>query len=129
MLLLLSPLIFYTRPDCLECRKVKSLLDNLGAEYQEKDLLANPPSEEEIYKFASRLPDGILALFAEQGDAAQAADIEELSREHDGLLNVLSNFPEMLRCPLLTDGARIVVGYREGAITALARADAPPTRV
>jgi arsenate reductase-like glutaredoxin family protein len=70
-------------------------------------------------------PQGAEGLLSRRSARWQELAAEERPLGADALLDLLAREPALLKRPLITDGAHLVVGYDEAA---LARAFGPPPR-
>ena len=76
---------FYQHSTCTSCRKGRQWLEDHSIEYHVIDMIATPPSKEQLMEWMT------------------AADLP-ISRFFDGML---------IKRPLVTDGKKITLGFKE----------------
>ena len=81
-----------------------------------KDILTQPPSREELGRFGKVTPGGASQMVTTRTDSPEyQANIAGKQLGDDQLLDLLAKIPNLLRKPLLTDGARALQGVDDPA--------------
>lgn len=105
----------YWYPKCGTCRKAKKWLDEHQVSYEEIHIVDNPPSRsklEEIYKNSGL---EIKKLFNTSGQKYRDLGMKDkipLSSV-DELLDLLASDGMLIKRPLITDGQKATVGFKE----------------
>ena len=89
-------------------------------EIHQRHIWNEAPSRDELSAMAALLPDGALGLVSRRSTRAAQLGIDPASMTQPALLDLLAREPRLLRRPLITDGRRLVVGYDQDALQALA---------
>lgn len=111
-----KPVTFYCHPTCTTCAKARSWLSQKGIPFSEIDLTKTAPTTQELADILARggLEDKKLLNtsgreYRSLGKEAFAA----MSREE--LLSALSANGMLIKRPVLTDGEKALVGFKEEA--------------
>lgn len=109
-------LTFFTYPSCTSCRKAKAWLAAHGVNYEERHLFKNPPTPEELLDIIKMTTNGLDEILSTRSQRFKNLDkdINEMSVKE--LLEMLSEEPQLLKRPILTDGENLIVGYNAQAM-------------
>ena len=81
-----------------------------------KDILTQPPSREDLGRFAQVTPGGAREMVSTRTDTPEyQQNIAGKTLGDDQLLDILAKIPNLLRKPLLTDGNRALQGTDDAA--------------
>jgi len=107
---------FFTYPSSTSAIKTKAWLKEHGVPYEERHLLKNPPTVEELREIAKLTSEGMDELLATRSQQFKqlGIDINELTVSQ--LLTLLSENPHLLKKPIITDGENLIVGYNSEAL-------------
>ncbi|TLS38782.1 arsenate reductase family protein [Pseudalkalibacillus caeni] len=106
---------FYQYPKCGTCQKAKKWFENNGVEVNEIHIVENPPSRaklEELYE-KSGLP--LKKFFNTSGKKYRELGLKDKvnSASEDELLDLLSSDGMLIKRPIVTDGEKVTVGFKE----------------
>jgi arsenate reductase (glutaredoxin) len=108
-------LTFYGYPKCGTCRNAKKWLDNHSLSYNEVHIFDSPPSKEEladIYKLSGL---ELKKFFNTSGEKYRELGLKDKMKtlSEDEMLELLSSEGRLIKRPLLTDGTKATVGFKE----------------
>ncbi|MFO7266288.1 MAG: arsenate reductase family protein [Limnochordales bacterium] len=116
----MSEITLYHYPKCTTSRKARQFLDQLGVEVRERRYFTEPATEEEIRDLARRLPGGVRDLVAERSRRFKELNLAGRELSDEEWVRLLAREPGLWRRPIAVKGQRVVVGYDEEALRALA---------
>ncbi len=106
---------FYCYPKCSTCKDAKKWLDSHKVKYQEIHIVEANPSKEELTKMhqLSGLP--IQRLFNTSGLKYRELGLKDVVKtaELDELLSILATDGMLVKRPIMTDGKKVTVGFKE----------------
>lgn len=110
---------FYGYKKCGTCIKAEKLLQNAGVAYEFTDITQNPPSADELSTIAENAGIELNKLFNTSGIQYRELKIKEklLGFTKLEILNLLACNGRLIRRPLITDGKRATVGFREDQLS------------
>jgi arsenate reductase (glutaredoxin) len=108
-------LTFYWYPKCGTCRNAKKWLDAHHLSYEEVHIVENPPSREELQEFYQKSGLELKKFFNTSGVKYRELGIKDKMKTatDDELLNLLASDGMLIKRPILTDGERVTVGFKE----------------
>ena len=106
---------FICYPKCTTCQKAKKWLDEKGITYERRDIKENNPTVSELkewYKI-SGLP--LKKFFNTSGLLYKSMDLKNKLPEmsDDEQIELLASDGMLVKRPILTDGRKVIVGFRE----------------
>ena len=110
-------MIFICYPKCSTCQKAGKFLDQQGISYQVLDIKTQRPTREELAEWhrLSGLP--LKRFFNTSGLQYKALGLKdrlpEMSEEEQ--LDLLATDGMLVKRPILVDGERVLVGFRQEA--------------
>ncbi|MDR0920829.1 MAG: transcriptional regulator SpxA [Lactobacillales bacterium] len=106
----------FTSPSCTSCRKARAWLQEHAIPYEERNMMSDPLTADELRKILSMTEDGTSDIISTRSKAFQQLriDLEELSVME--LLNLLHDNPSLLRRPMMLDARRLQIGFNEDEI-------------
>lgn len=106
---------FYWYPKCGTCRKAKKWLDDHQVSYNEVHIVENPPSRSDIEKFYEKSGLDIKKFFNTSGKKYRELGLKDKIKTAsiDELLDLLASDGMLLKRPILTDGEKVTVGFKE----------------
>lgn len=109
-------LIMYWYPKCGTCRNAHKWLAARGIETQTIDLVLHPPARSELEKLVERSGLELNTFFNTSGELYRELQLKDklpgLSR--DEKLDLLAKNGKLIKRPIVTDGERVTVGFKEG---------------
>lgn len=108
-------LTFYWYPKCGTCRNAKKWLDANDLEYNEIHIVENPPSKEELEDLYKKSGLEIKKFFNTSGQKYRELGMKDKIKTagEDELLALLASDGMLIKRPLLTDGKKVTVGFKE----------------
>lgn len=108
-------MILIAHPNCTTCKKAKAWLDSRGFSYEFRDIREQNPTAGELDSWQEKSGIALKKFFNTSGRVYQSMNLKdrlpELSREEQ--LCLLASDGMLVKRPLLIDGERILVGFRE----------------
>lgn len=108
-------MLLLTYPKCTTCRRAKSFLDDAGIAVRERDIKAENPTYEELCDWVEKSGLPVKKFFNTSGLLYRSLGLAErlpaLSDEER--LRLLATDGMLVKRPLLIDGERVLVGFRE----------------
>lgn len=104
---------------CTSCRKTKAWFQEYDIPYVERNIDHDPLNQEELKKIITLCPSGVDKIISKKSKIYQALkiDFEELS--FNQLLVLLSQYPKLVKRPIIYDEKRIQIGFNEEEIRTL----------
>jgi arsenate reductase len=108
---------FYWYPKCSTCRKARKALGDAGIAFQEIDITEQPPSAVLIKKWLKSGQIELKQLFNTSGQEYRKLGGGELLKTRNGseLVKLLASNGRLVKRPVITDGAKVTVGFRDPA--------------
>jgi arsenate reductase len=108
-------LTFYWYPKCGTCRKAKKWLDEHHQSYKEIHIAENPPSREELQTFYQKSGLELKKFFNTSGQKYRELGVKDQLKTatEEELLELLASDGMLIKRPILTDGEKVTVGFKE----------------
>ncbi|MEH7096198.1 arsenate reductase family protein [Neobacillus vireti] len=108
-------LTFYWYPKCGTCRNAKKWLDAHHLSYEEVHIVEQPPSREQLQEYYQKSGLELKKFFNTSGLKYRELGIKDkMKTATEGeLLDLLSSDGMLIKRPILTDGERVTVGFKE----------------
>jgi arsenate reductase (glutaredoxin) len=108
-------LTFYWYPKCGTCRKAKKWLDEHNLSYEEIHITDNPPSRSELETLYKKSGLELKKFFNTSGQKYRELGLKDKVKTSSGeeLLDILATDGMLIKRPLLTDGEKVTVGFKE----------------
>jgi regulatory protein spx len=106
----------YTVQACRSCKRAKEWFKMRGLTYEEINLITNSITRQELLLLLSLTEEGVEEIISKRSDAYQILDINFDKLYFEELLELIIQYPTLLRRPLITDGKKLQVGYNEDDI-------------
>ncbi|KOP79999.1 arsenate reductase family protein [Cytobacillus solani] len=108
-------LTFYWYPKCGTCRKAKKWLDDHNLAYEAIHIADNPPSADSLRNLYEKSGLEIKKFFNTSGQKYRELGLKDQvkSSTDDELLNLLASDGMLIKRPILTDGNKVTVGFKE----------------
>jgi len=106
---------FYWYPKCGTCRNAKKWLDQHGVAYNEVHIVENPPSRSELEEMFNKSGLDLKKFFNTSGQKYRELGLKDKMKtaSQDELLELLASDGMLIKRPLLTDGEKVTVGFKE----------------
>jgi arsenate reductase (glutaredoxin) len=108
-------LTFYWYPKCGTCRNAKKWLDAHQLAYKEIHIVENPPTKAELQDYYEKSSLELKKFFNTSGQKYRELGIKDKisTASEDELLDLLASDGMLIKRPLLTDGEKVTVGFKE----------------
>lgn len=108
-------MLFICYPKCSTCQKAKKWLDEHDLEYTERHIVENNPSYEELKEWYEKSGLALKRFFNTSGLLYREMELKnklpKMSEEEQ--LKLLSTNGMLVKRPMLVDGDKILVGFKE----------------
>jgi len=108
-------LTFYWYPKCSTCRKAKKWLEKHNVSFKEVHIVETPPSKQELEKLYHLSGLELKKFFNTSGQKYRELGLKDKinSAAEDELLEILASDGMLIKRPLLTDGKKVSLGFKE----------------
>ncbi|GAA1380753.1 arsenate reductase family protein [Peribacillus frigoritolerans] len=108
-------LTLYWYPKCGTCRNAKKWLDNHELQYEATHIADNPPSRTEIEQLYKNSNLELKKFFNTSGQKYRELGLKDKLKEASEaeMLDILSTDGMLLKRPIVTDGTKVTVGFKE----------------
>jgi len=105
----------YLYPACGTCRKAKKWLGDRHIGVKEIHIVEHPPSREEIKGLFEKSGLELKKFFNTSGQKYRELGLKDKvqTASQDELLDLLASDGMLLKRPIITDGKKVTVGFRE----------------
>lgn len=106
---------YYGYPKCGTCRKAKKWLEENGVEFKEFHIVEQPPSKEEIESFYGKSGLELKKFFNTCGQKYRELGLKDKLKtmSEKEQIELLSTDGMLLKRPIVTDGEKVTVGFKE----------------
>ena len=108
-------MLFVCYPKCTTCQKARAWLDGRNVSYTLRDIKTENPTQEELRDWWQKSGLPLKRFFNTSGQLYKAMDLKEklptMSEEEQ--LALLATDGMLVKRPILVDGDRVRVGFRE----------------
>lgn len=108
----------YLSPSCTSCRKARAWLQAHKIPYVEHNILTQPLTPDDLRKILSKTENGTEDIISTRSKVFQKLNVDVESLTINGLIELVSEFPNLLRRPIITDEKRLEIGFNEDEIRA-----------
>ena len=111
----LMSMTFYWYPKCGTCRNAKKWLDAHQLSYEAVHIVEHPPSREQLQDLYQKSGLELKKFFNTSGMKYRELGIKDKmkSATDEELLDLLASDGMLIKRPILTDGERVTVGFKE----------------
>lgn len=108
-------LTIYEYPKCGTCRNAVKSLKALGRELNQRHIVEQPPTVDELKVLLQNSGAPLKKFFNTSGDVYRSQGLKDklpqLSEEEQ--LKLLSSNGMLIKRPIVTDGEKVTIGYKE----------------
>jgi len=110
---------FYHYPNCSTCRNAQKWLDGRKKSLSAIDVTLSPPSKAELKKILGLSGKKVTDLLNKSGEQYRLLNMKEKVKTltEDQILELLSKNGRLIKRPLLTDGKKATIGFKEEEFT------------
>jgi arsenate reductase (glutaredoxin) len=108
-------LTLYWHPQCQTCRKTKKWLDEHQVPYELLHIVKTPPSREELQEIYGKSGLELKHFFSTNTKRYRELGIKDQLKivADSELLDLLASDGMLLKKPILTDGEKVIIGFKE----------------
>lgn len=108
-------LTMYWYPKCGTCRSAYKWLSDRGIEAETTDLVQHPPVRSELEKLVERSGLELNKFFNTSGERYRELQLKDKlpGMSRDEKLDLLAANGKLIKRPIVTDGERVTVGFKE----------------
>lgn len=106
----------YTSASCTSCRKAKAWLASNGLDFEERNIMSDPLTKDEITEILSLTETGTDEIISTRSKVYEKLDVDFDDLTISELVDVIEANPSLLRRPLIFDETKFQVGYNEDEI-------------
>ena len=108
-------MLFIEYPKCSTCRRAKKHLEDAGIAFQDRHIVEDNPTEEELAKWIGMSGLPVKKFFNTSGMKYKELGLKDrlpdMSEEEQ--IRLLAGDGMLVKRPLLIDGERVLVGFKE----------------
>ncbi|PEF41824.1 transcriptional regulator SpxA [Bacillus wiedmannii] len=108
--------ILYTTASCSSCRKAKAWLEEHQIDYTEKNIVSNSLTVDELKSILRLTEDGATEIISTRSKTFQELNINIEALSLNEFYQLIIEYPQMLRRPIMLDEKRLQVGFNEEEI-------------
>jgi arsenate reductase len=106
---------YYGYPKCGSCRKAKAWLDAEGLSYHDVHIVETPPTIEELKKIVETSGQPLKKFYNTSGMKYRELGLKDKlpTMSDDEQFELLSSNGMLIKRPLITDGSKVTLGFKE----------------
>ena len=109
-------MLFRCYPKCSTCKKAQTWLEDQGLDYQLRDIKTQNPTQEELRQWHAQSGLPLKRFFNTSGQQYRALGLKDrlpqMTQEEQ--LALLASDGMLVKRPILLDGDKVLVGFRQG---------------
>lgn len=108
-------LLMYHYPRCGTCRKAKKFFDQFDIPVQERNIVEDPPSYEELKELVKKSQLPIQKFFNTSGKRYRELQLSKKRKQmsEEEQYRLLASDGMLIKRPIVTDGKHVTVGFNE----------------
>lgn len=108
-------MILYVYPKCTTCIKAKKYLDEKNIKYEERNIVTETPSKEELDNFIRQSDKDINKFFNTSGLKYKSLNLKDKmkSMTYEEKIELLSSDGMLIKRPLLINKDSVIMGFKE----------------
>jgi arsenate reductase (glutaredoxin) len=112
-------LSFFGYPKCGTCRNAKKWLDAHNLTYTEVNVFEAPPSKEQLKEMLELSGVELKKFFNTSGEQYRELGLKDKLKTatEDEMLELLASNGRLIKRPLVTDGTKVTIGFKEEVFT------------
>lgn len=106
---------FYHYPACGTCKKAKKWLEEKGVTFEAIHIVTDPPSKETLNDLYKKSGLELKKFFNTSGKKYRELGLKDIVKtaSEDELLEILASDGMLIKRPIVTDGEKVTVGFKE----------------
>jgi arsenate reductase len=115
------PITYWHYPNCSTCRRARTWLDGKGTDYTDIDLVAHPPTIEQLKDLHQRSGLPLKRFFNTSGKSYQGGGFKDKLPQmtEQEQYEALAADGKLIKRPILDAKGKVLVGFREAEYEAL----------
>ncbi len=112
-------MLFVCYPKCTTCQKARKWLDGQGKTYTERNIAEDNPTYEELKQWHAQSGLPLRKFFNTSGVLYKEMHLKDTlgDMSEEEMLKLLATSGMLVKRPILVDGDRVLVGFREAEWT------------
>ena len=112
-------MLFIEYPKCSTCKKAKKHLEELGVSFEDRHIVEENPTKEELTEWISVSGYPVMKFFNTSGMKYRELGLKDRLPQmtDEEKIELLATDGMLVKRPLLIDGDRILVGFKEAEWT------------
>ena len=108
-------MLFIEYPKCSTCKKAKKYLEDLGIQFEDRNIVEENPSAEELRDWIAKSGYPVKKFFNTSGMKYRELGLKDKlpQMSDDEKIELLATDGMLVKRPLLIDGDRALVGFKE----------------
>ena len=108
-------MLFIEYPKCSTCKKAKKFLDDNSKNYQDRNIVLNNPSRDELSLWIKNSGKDINKFFNTSGMKYRKLNLKDKLRNmsYEEKIEILSNDGMLIKRPLLITDTKVLIGFKE----------------
>lgn len=108
-------MLFIEYPKCSTCKKAKKWLEERNIFFEDRHIVEQPPTVEELKEWIAKSGYPIKKFFNTSGMKYREMELKDRlpKMTEDEQIEILASDGMLIKRPLLIDGDRILVGFKE----------------
>ena len=109
-------MLFVCYPKCSTCKKAQTWLEDQGLDYQLRDIKTQNPTQEELRQWHAQSGLPLKRFFNTSGQQYRALGLKDMLPQmtQEEQLALLAADGMLVKRPILLDGDKVLVGFRQG---------------
>ena len=108
----------FLSPSCTSCRKAKAWLEKHKVPFEEHNIMTSPLTRKELQHILSLTENGTDDIISTRSKVFQKLNIDVDDLTIKELIQLISEYPNLLRRPIIMDTKRMQIGFNEDEIHA-----------
>ena len=108
----------FLSPSCTSCRKAKAWLEKHKVPFEEHNIMTSPLTRKELQHILSLTENGTDDIISTRSKVFQKLNIDVDDLTIKELIQLISEYPNLLRLPIIMDNKRMQIGFNEDEIRA-----------
>ncbi|WP_196000753.1 arsenate reductase family protein [Clostridium sp. 1001271B_151109_B4] len=107
--------LFIEYPKCTTCRKAKKFLTENNVDFEDRDIVLNNPTEEELDKWIKLSGLEIKKFFNTSGVLYREMNLKDKLKDmsQEEMIKLLASDGKLVKRPLLVTEEKVLVGFKE----------------
>lgn len=111
----MKDVVFFCYPKCSTCQKAKKWLEENSIKFQERDIVKNNPTKEELEKIYKKSKKELKKFFNTSGVLYRKMELKDklAKMTEDEMLELLSSDGKLVKRPMLVTENVVLNGFKE----------------